>query len=66
MLNISTTAHGDNFPMGQIILFFEALQDYSIVKLNPWSAYFFILKLMSPKYTFLHGLTVNSNASKTL
>jgi len=28
------------------------LQDYSITKLNTWSAYYFIL------YTFLHGLAV--------
>jgi len=34
MLTFLTTAHGDHFPMRQIILFFDALQDYCIVKLN--------------------------------
>jgi len=58
MLNISTTAHGDKFPMGQIIPFFEALQDYSIVKkLNAWSAYFFILKFSPKTAYFIHVLT---------
>ena len=41
MLNISTTAHDDIFQMGQIILYHDALEGYTIVKLSTWIAYFF-------------------------
>jgi len=57
MLNLSTNAHGNTFPMHQIILFFDALQDYSIVKFNTWSAYYFILEFSPETADFVHVLT---------
>jgi len=51
-----------SFPNAPDHPLFYAIQDYSIVKLNTWSAYYFILKFMSRKYTFLHGLAVKSQS----